>query len=155
MNHRPNDLPNGSTYDRRGIALFLALVALLVIGALVSATLLRVQGDVRIAREGMARRRAEVAAERVLRLALAGPSSATVRALPIGGAITSTDVTDGVTTSLVIVRVDTTLAWLDATATTPSVRGVAHARLGASAVLSTAGAAPLHVVSGDAWTLLY
>lgn len=143
------------TNDRRGIALFLALVALLVIGALISAALLRVQGDVRVAREGMARRRAEVAAERVIRLALVGTSSATVRSLPVGASITTTDVTDGVTTSLAIVRTDTTLAWLDATATLPSVRGLARARLGASALVAPSGASPLQVVSGDAWAPLY
>ena len=143
------------THDRRGIALLIALVALLVIGALVSATLLRVQSDVRVSREGMARRRAEAAAERVLRVALSSTSSASVRALPIGASLTSTDATDGITTSLVIVRVDTALAWLDATSTVPAVRGSARARLGVSAVVASVGTTSLQIVGGDAWTPLF
>lgn len=144
-----------TTRDRRGVALLLALVALLVLGALVSAALFRVQGDVRLAREGMARRRAEVAAERVLRTAVASTPSASIRALPIGASLVWTDVTDGVRTTLVIVRTDTALAWLDATSTLPAVRGSARARLGVSATIAASGVAPLQVLGGDAWAALY
>lgn len=141
--------------SRRGVALLLALVALLIIAALVSATLLRVQSDVRLAREGMTRRRAEVAAERVLRLGLASTSSATLRALPIGASLVNTDATDAVTTTLTTIRVDTTLAWLVASSSAPTVRGAARARLGVSALIAPTGAAPLQIVPGDAWTPVY
>lgn len=140
---------------RRGVALLVALVALLLIGALVTAALYRVQSDIRLAREGMARRRADVGAERALRLALTATSSATARALPVGGALTSTDATDGITTTVVTVRVDSTLAWVAATASAPSVRGVARARLGISAAIAAIGIAPLQPIPGDAWTPVF
>jgi type II secretory pathway component PulK len=137
--------------ERRGVALFLALVALALIGALVSATLFRVQSDIRLAREGMARRSAEVAAERVLRVAVASTPSAALRSLAVGGALTSSDLTDGVNTTVTLIRVDSTLAWLTATASARSVRGAARAKLGASVFIPPVGAAPLQLLPGDTW----
>lgn len=141
--------------QRRGIALLIALAALLLIGALVTATLFRVQSDVRVARDEMARRHAEAAAERALRFAVATTSSAAARALPIGGTLVSTDLVDGITTTVTTIRVDSTLAWLAVTARTPSVRGTARAQLGASAVIAPVGAAPLQILPGDAWAPVY
>lgn len=141
--------------QRRGVALLVALVALLLIGALVTATLFRVQSDVRLAREGMARRQAEVAAERALRLAAASTSSATVRALPIGATVASGDRTGGVVTTVSITRIDTALAWLVATAAAPSVRGTARARLGIDAIVASSGSAPLQILAGDVWAPVY
>lgn len=141
--------------DRRGVALFLALVALALIGALLTATLFRVQSDIRLAREGMARRSAEAAAERALRLVIATTSSTAVRSLPVGGTLTSSDLTDGVSTTLTLVRVDSTLAWVTATASARSVRGVARAKLGASFLIPTTGAAPLQLLPGDTWASAY
>lgn len=128
---------------------------MLLIGALVAATLFRVQSALRIAREGMARDRADVATERALRVALASTSSATLRSIPIGRSVVTTDVTDGVTTTLTTVRVDTTLAWLVASSTTPSVRGSARAQLGVSAIIASSGFAPLQIIPGDSWTPVY
>ena len=142
-------------HQRRGVALLLALIALLLIGALVVATLFQVQSDARAAGDAMARRRAEVAAERVLRTTIAATSSAAMRALPIGGVRTSTDLTNGVTTILTAVRTDSTLAWLTASASAPSVRGTARAQLGVSASIAPVGSAPLQVIPGDAWTQIY
>lgn len=140
---------------RRGVALLIALLALLLIGALVSATLFRVQSDVRTARDGMARRRAEAGAERMIRITLAATSSATMRALPIGAATTFTDLTNGVSTIVTAVRTDSTLAWVVATATAPSVRGSARAQFGVSASIAPVGSASLRILPGDAWTQVY
>jgi Tfp pilus assembly protein PilV len=144
-----------SLRQRRGVALLIALLALLLIGALVSATLLRVQSDARHARDAMARTRAEAAAERMIRITLATTSSATLRALPVGTSTTSTDLTNGVTTVVTVVRTDSTLAWIDATASAPSVRGSARARLGASASIVSIGSASLRILPGDAWAQVY
>lgn len=140
---------------RPGVALLIALLALLLIGALVSATLLRVQSDVRLARDAMTRQRAEAAAERMIRVTIAATSSATMRALPIGSSSASTVLTNGVTTTTTLVRTDSALVWVVATATAPSVRGVARAQLGASAVIARMGSAPLQILPGDAWALVY
>ena len=144
-----------STHQRRGVALLIALLALVLIGALVSATLLRVQSDARLARDAMARTRAEAAAERTIRITLATTSSATIRALPIGAGTTSTDLTNGVTTVVTVVRTDSALAWIDATASAPSVRGTARVRLGASASIAPIGNASLQLLAGDAWAQVY
>lgn len=141
--------------QRRGVALLLALIALLLIGALASATLFQVQSDARVAGDAMARRRAEVAAERMLRITVATMSSPAMRALPIGGIRPSTDLTNGVTTTLTAVRTDSTLAWITASATAPSVRGTARAQLGVSVSIAPVGSAPLQVIPGDAWTQIY
>lgn len=144
-----------STHQRRGVALLIALLALVLIGALVAATLLRVQSDARLARDAMARTRAEAAAERMVRITLATTTSATIRALPIGAGTTSTDFTNGVTTVVTVVRTDSALAWIDATASAPSVRGTARARLGASASIAPVGSASLQLLAGDAWAQVY
>ena len=144
-----------STHQRRGVALLIALLALLLIGALVSATLLRVQSDARLARDAMARKRAEAGAERMIRITLATTSSAIMRARPIGARTTSTDLTDGVTTIVNVVRTDSTLAWIVATASAPSVRGSARAQLGASATIAPVGSASLQLLPGDAWAQVY
>ena len=144
-----------STHQRRGVALLIALFALLLIGALVSSTLLRVQSDARLARDAMARRRAEAGAERMIRITLATTSSATMRARPIGARTTSTDLTGGVTTIVNVVRTDSTLAWIVATASAPSVRGTTHAQLGASASIAPVGSASLQLLPGDAWAQVY
>lgn len=144
-----------TTTPRRGVALLIALVALLLIAALVTATLLRVQSDVRLAREESARRRADVSAERALRIALVNTSSATIRTLPIGGTSVSTDRTDAIATTITITRIDTSLAWLVADAHAPSVRGNARMRLGVTAIVSSAGNAPLRILPGDAWAPVY
>lgn len=141
--------------ERRGVALLLALVALALIGALLTGTLFRVQSDIRLAREGLARRSADVAAERVLRLAVAATPSPVVRALPIGAAFTTTDLTEGVTTTFTLVRVDSTLAWVTAGASVISVRGTARAKLGATVIIPPAGAAPLQLLPGDTWAPVY
>lgn len=142
-------------HQRRGVALLVALLALVLIGALVSATLLRVQSDARLARDAMARTRAEAAAERMVRVTLATTTSATMRALPIGAGTTSTDLTNGVTTVVTVVRTDSLLAWIDATASAPCVRGRARARLGASASIAPMGSASLLLLPGDAWAQVY
>ena len=144
-----------SMRPRRGVALLVALVALVLIGALVTATLFRVQSDARLAREAFARRHAEAAAERTLRLGVTTTSSATVRALRIGGEIASTNISNGVTTVLTTVRVDSSLAWLVASSSAPSVRGTARAQLGVSARIAPNGGAPLQILPGDAWTQVY
>jgi Tfp pilus assembly protein PilX len=137
--------------DRRGVALLLALVALLVIGALLAGALYRVQSELRLARDGMMRRAAEVAAERALRVSIATSSSAAARALPIGASSISTDDTDGAHTVITMARVDATLVWIVASASEPSVRGVARAQVGVTASLAPTGSSALQIVQGDAW----
>lgn len=144
-----------SMHQRRGVALLIALLALVLIGALVSATLLRVQSDLRLARDAMARKRAEAGAERMVRIILATTSSATMRSLPIGASSTLTDLTNSVRTTVTAVRTDSTLAWIVATATAPSVRGSVRAQLGVSATIAPVGAASLQILPGDAWAQVY
>jgi hypothetical protein len=139
---------------RRGVALLVALVAVIVVGALTAATLLRVQSELAIALDGSARRRAEAAAELALRMALATGDRVALRSRPIGSVQRVTTVTGGVTTTIETVRTDSTLLWIVATGVAPGVRGDARSRVGASASIA-GGAGPPQPLPGDTWVAVF
>lgn len=140
--------------ERRGVALLVALVALVVVGALTAATLLRVQSELAIALDGSARRRAEGAAELALRTALATGDCAALRSQPLGAVRRVTTMTGGVTTSVETIRTDSTLVWVVATGIAPGVRGAARSRVGVSASIGAGAGAP-QPLPGDAWAAVF
>lgn len=143
-----------TAHERRGIALLVALVAVIVVGALTAATLLRVQSELTIALDGSARRRAEGAAELALRMALATGDRVALRSQPVGAVLRVTTVTGGVTTTVETVRTDSTLVWVVATGVAPGARGDARASMGVSASIARGAGAP-QPLSGDAWAAVF
>ena len=140
--------------NRRGVALLIALVAVIVVGALTAATLLRVQSELSIALDGAARRRSDAAAELALRMALVTGDVVAMRSHPIGSVQRVTTVTGGVTTIVETVRTDSTLVWIVATGIAPGVRGDARSRVGVSASIAGGAGGP-QPLEGDTWAAVF
>lgn len=147
-------MTRATTPERRGVALLIALVAVIVVGALTAATLLRVQSEFTIALDGAARRRAEAAAELALRMTLATGDRAALRSQPIGMVQRVTTVTGGVTTTVETVRTDSTLVWVVAAGVAPGVRGDARSRVGVSASIAGGSGSP-QPLPGDTWAAVF
>jgi hypothetical protein len=126
----------------------------IVVGALTAATLLRVQGELSIALDSSARRRAESAAELALRLALATGDRVAMRSQRIGSVQRVTTVTGGVTTTVETVRTDSALVWIVATGVAPGVRGDARSRIGVTASIAGGTGAP-QPLPGDTWAAVF
>lgn len=142
------------TRARRGMALLIALVAMIVVGALTAATLLRVQSELVTSFDESARRRAESAAELALRMALATGDGVALRSQPIGAVQRVTTVTGAVTTTVETVRTDSTLVWVVATGVALGVRGDVRSRVGVSASIAGGAGAP-QPLPGDAWLAVF
>lgn len=143
-----------ATRERRGVALLVALVGVILVGALTAATLLRVQSELTISLDGSARRRAEAAAELALRMALVTGDRVVLRSQPIGAVQRVTTMTGGVTTTVETVRTDSALVWVVATGVAPGVRGDARARVGASASIAGGSGAP-QPLPGETWVAVF
>lgn len=119
------------TVDRGGFALFIALIAVIIATALMLGSSLRVRTDSSLARSGTLRRMATSAAESAVWTTLRTTSAATTRLDPIGTVRKSTIYIDGVTTTVMMTRTDTTHVWIVADAYVR--RGVEWARHRAAA----------------------
>lgn len=142
---------------RRGVALFLAILAIVLIGALVAGTWFAGRLEQQSGQSAFAVLQAAEAAEAGLNDALANGPAATYVALPVGGtaALGTLALGDGASSTRAVRRLTGTLFLLQALGErrTPAGAEVARDSLGLLIRLSPAGA-PARVVERS-WVRLY
>lgn len=111
---------------RNGFALLIALAAILIASALMLAAQYSVQSDITLSRAGTLRRLAAVASETAAWNAIDNITAAIVRGDSIGSVRKSIVVNGSDTTTVVLIKTDTTFAWLVADASI--LRGSQRAR---------------------------
>ncbi len=111
---------------RNGFALLIALAAILIASALMLAAQYSVQSDITLSRAGTVRRLAAVASETAAWNAVDNITAAIVRGDSIGSVRKSIVVNGSDTTTVVLIKTDTTFAWLVADASI--LRGSQRAR---------------------------
>ncbi|MGI8547404.1 MAG: hypothetical protein ACR2M1_08710 [Gemmatimonadaceae bacterium] len=111
---------------RNGFALLIALAAILIASALMLAAQYSVQSDITLSRAGTLRRLAAVASETAAWNAVENITAAIVRGDSIGSVRKSIVVNGSDTTTVVLIKTDTTFAWLVADASI--LRGSQRAR---------------------------
>ncbi len=111
---------------RNGFALLIALAAILIASALMLAAQYSVQSDITLSRAGTLRRLATVASETAAWTAVENITAAILRADSIGTVRRSLVVNGFDTTTVVLIKTDTTFAWLVADASI--LRGSQRAR---------------------------
>jgi hypothetical protein len=138
--------------QRPAFALLSTLIAILLLTALTSATLLRASTDTQITSTTTLRHQAFFAADRALWTSLT-QDNATYRALPLYHTVVTTTTTPTHTTRIHTTRADTTLYWIVASTTLTAGPHRATRRLALSARLtSDSTLAPL---TPNAWIDLY
>jgi hypothetical protein len=121
---------------RAGVALVLALVAVVVVTALMVAMTYRVRLDTSIAMGSSLRRQAMVGAESAVWSTLSSASAASIRLAPIGTVRKSVTSSGEGSTTVMLTRTDTSHVWIVADVTVLRGRLRARYRTGMSAVVS-------------------
>jgi hypothetical protein len=131
-------------------------VALSLGGALMLAAALRSDADLRAARLGTLRQRAFTTAESALWNAATATTAPVIRALPIGGFTRMQVDSAEFSTSVTLVRVDSSFAWIVSAATVKRGNDIAQHRLGMSLRISTDSTDHVaHEIPDRGWTELF
>jgi len=139
----------------RGFALLFTLVAIVIVSALVVATMFRVTENNYLAQLTTLRLHVMAESERRLWTAMDDPELFELPFAPIGTTKRSTSTEDGVTTIITVTKVDSTLLWLVATTTAQRGRLSAAHRTAVSAQLAASLLHPATPLQGVAWVDLY
>ena len=139
---------------RRGFVLLIALFAIILTGALVTAIVFRAGEAGRVTRAATLREATFADAEAALWGTVFETDAASLRMLPVGTRVSIP--TDIFGTSVVVVRTDSTIYWVVATAERRQGQDVGRRRLGVTATLpADTTVHRLALVSHRAWVDLY
>lgn len=138
-----------------GFALLFTLVAIVLVSALVSATMFRITENNYLAQLTTLKLHTMAESERRLWTTLADPALTPMASAPIGTVKTLTWLTGETTTLVTVTKVDSTMLWLVATANTQRGRLLTLHRTGVSARLHPVGGRLAQPISGPAWVDLY
>jgi Tfp pilus assembly protein PilX len=143
--------------DRRGFALIVVMLLMAVGTALMLSAIDASLTDADVALAETQQRRALVAAESGMRIALSGADADALRHSPLGTTSVSTETSGDITLIATVDRVDTAVVWIVATATIHrSGVTVARHRVGMSALIPDDTADhTLHPVPERAWADLF
>jgi hypothetical protein len=123
----------------QGFALISALLGVVIVSALITATLFHVAQNADLARAGTLHHHALTSAERAAWLALTNTDIAALHAAPVGAVIATespaVDPRTQVLTRVTLIKVQPALVWLLATASASAGRHEAHHRVGLSAAI--------------------
>jgi hypothetical protein len=150
IHHNPPPAPA----KRPGFALVFTLVAIVLISALITATMFRVTETTYLAKLSTLHLHATAEAERQLWLTMSSPTTLALTTAPIGSVSTTAATTPTTTSTITITKMDSATLWL--TATTTVQRNHLHAtrHVALSAHISPPGQ-PLRPILGPAWVDLY
>ena len=142
--------------DRRGFALLIVLLMMILGSALMFGAINSSLGETETANAGALQRQVLVGAESEAWNAMANADVATLRALPIGrvGAVSHVD--GNIVLNATVEKVDTSIVWIVATATIRGGSLVAHHRIGITALIPhDTTDLILHPVQERAWVELF
>jgi Tfp pilus assembly protein PilX len=122
--------------NRGGFALLVALLAIVIVTALMLATLLRTNQNAQITHAETLTQRAFAGAETALWEAATGVDIRRLRAEPLGTATVLRTKLGELTTNVTVIKVDTSVVWIVADATVRDGRDQAQHRLGLSATMA-------------------
>jgi hypothetical protein len=138
-----------------GFALLFTLVAIVLISALVAATMFRVTENNYLAQLTTLKLHTMAESERQLWATMSDPGLFAFAAAPIGMVKTSIQTTGDVTTVITITKVDAALLWLVASSSAQHGRLSAAHRTAVSAQLTVAGVRPAQPLPGPTWVDVY
>lgn len=142
--------------DRRGFALVIVLLMMILGGALMLGAINGSLLETETARVGTMQRQVLVSAESEAWNTLANVNVPTLRHLPLGPAAATSRVDGNMALNAVVEKVDTSIVWIVATATIHGGRLVARHRIGITALIPhDTTDLSLHPVQERAWVELF
>lgn len=147
----------GRENHRRGFALVAALLAILLIGALVTGAMLATTEETRAGATGVSRELALMAAESAVTALVSEASMMRPNEVGLGGAVSESTQISGRTVTLYLTRLDSTLYWVVAEAAADPRRSGARRRIGmlVTSEVRSNGTTSISPISERAWSELF